>query len=419
MWDKKRNPKKLITDNAKLLINDTSNKITRMDTLKLISAVCISKLAIVLIKVFKLGSGYTWPGNLALKIYPTILTNNRLRFNRGVIVISGTNGKTTTAKLCEHILTGSGFSVVHNNTGGNILNGIVSTYLNKVSFFGSFKYDFGVFEVDEFVLPEFLKFITPDVLVLLNLSRDQLDRYGEVDTIVERWADVLKTSEIKNLVLHKNEKHFKPLVDSYKGNVIYFDADSTYRMHTELLGDFNSKNVNAAVNTCLLFGLSEEVIVNSLSKFSAAYGRGEIVEYYQKLYQVFLAKNPASFNNNLDTLVYSVDTEKAELRYDALLFILNDEVRDGRDVSWIYDINPVKLLKACENKHVFVSGSRCYEMALRIQYAGIVIPIENVNPSLKRVIDTIYTTDAKELVVLPNYSGMLQFRKLTLGKEIL
>lgn len=387
--------------------------------MRFILAILFSKLVGLLIALTRKGSGSTWPGHIALKVFPAILQNPRFAFKRGVIVITGTNGKTTTAKLCHHILSGLGYKVLHNKTGGNILNGIVSTYVNGLKRFTRFEYDFGVLEVDEFVLPELLTHIRVDVLVLLNLSRDQLDRYGELDIIIEKWAQCINSSVVDRLILHKDEKHFAPIVEAYKGPITFFDDNPVARRKTSLLGNFNSKNVNAASLACEHLGIAKDDVLSQLSTFSAAYGRGEIIEYFDKFYQVFLAKNPASFNNNLDILIYSKETEALELEYDALLFVLNDEVRDGRDVSWIYDINPVKLAKACFEKTVFVSGDRAYEMALRLHYAGVDVDYANVDPSLKHTIDKIHQTDTSQLIVLPNYSAMLHFRRLTLGKEIL
>ncbi len=382
-------------------------------------ALISAKVSKVLIKVLRLGSGHTWPGHVALKIYPNLLEYPIFKFKKGVIVVSGTNGKTTTSKLCQHIIQKSGHSVVHNKTGGNILNGIVSSLIDFTSLSGKFDYDFGVFEVDELVLPKVLQHINPQVLILLNLSRDQLDRYGEIDLIVEKWLNALDLYPVQNLVLARNEKHFAYLENAYTGAKHYFDAHKALQTNTTLLGDFNAKNINAAAIACGILGLTENTIVEALKTFSAAYGRGEIFEYYGNFYQVFLAKNPASFNNNLDILIYSEQKEAINVSYDSILFILNDEVRDGRDVSWIYDVNPVKLAKACKDKTVYVSGIRSYDMALRLQYAGVAVTLENTDASLKRIIDRIHAQNSKEIVVLPNYSAMLQFRKLTLGKEIL
>jgi UDP-N-acetylmuramyl tripeptide synthase len=390
-----------------------------MSAIRFKAALVSAKITKLLIKLFRMGSGYTWPGHVALKISPTFLNSPVFNFKRGVIVVAGTNGKTTTAKLCQHILQNNGYSVVHNKTGGNILNGIVSSIVDHANIMGKFDYDFGVFEVDEFVLPQLLKYIQPKVLILLNLSRDQLDRYGEIDLIVEKWLKSLEVNPVDHLVLARNEKHFAYFENSYTGTKHFFDSNKTLQANTTLLGDFNAKNINAAATACSLLGLPMDNIAQSLKTFSAAYGRGEIFEYFGNFYQVFLAKNPASFNNNLDILIYSEQKEAINVSYDSILFVLNDEVRDGRDVSWIYDINPVKLAKACKDKNVFISGTRSYDMALRLQYAGVPVSIENTNASLKRVIDKIHEQDGKEVVVLPNYSAMLQFRKLTLGKEIL
>jgi UDP-N-acetylmuramyl tripeptide synthase len=390
-----------------------------MDRYKFALALISAKVTKLLIKFFKLGSGYTWPGHVALLLDRRFLQYPVFNFKKGVILVAGTNGKTTTSKLCCHILEKNNFSVVHNKTGGNILNGIVSSLIDHTSLFGSFKYDFGVFEVDEFALPQVLTALKPQVLILLNLSRDQLDRYGEIDAIVERWHTALRTQQVRDLILPKNEKHFAYLEQANSGTVHYFDANRSLQAHTTLLGDFNAKNINAASIACKLSGVTDSQIETALSSFSAAYGRGEVFEYYGNFYQVFLAKNPASFNNNLDILIYADQKETLKVSYDSLLFILNDEIRDGRDVSWIYDINPVKLAKACKDKTIFVSGTRAYDMALRLQYAGVELLLENINVSPKRIIDRIHAQPKKEVVVFPNYSAMLQFRKLTLGKEIL
>ena len=382
-------------------------------------AILVSKIVGFAISLSRRGSGSTWPGHVALKVHPRILKDFRFQFSKGIIVITGTNGKTTTAKLCHHVLGGLGYKVLHNKSGGNILNGIASTFVNGVKFPLRFDYDFAVLEVDEFVLPELLTQIHVNVLILLNLSRDQLDRYGEIDIIVEKWVQCINDTTVDQLLLSKDEKHFAPIASSFKGLTSFFDADAVARKRTLLLGDFNSKNVNAAMLSCMHFGIDQEAILLELETFTAAYGRGEIVEYYDKFYQLFLAKNPASFNNNLDILIYSKEKETIELEYEAILFVLNDEIRDGRDVSWIYDINPVKLLKSCINKTVYVSGTRAYEMALRLQYAGVVVELTDVDPSLKHTLDKIHQSNVTRLVVLPNYSAMLHFRKLTLGKEIL
>ena len=135
-------------------------------------AILIGKFIIFLSNNFNLGSGSTWPGHLALKInakfIPNILENSKTR----IIVICGTNGKTTTGKLTASILEGAGKKVLQNNAGANLLNGLASTLVSGTSLFGKLSYNYLVFETDENALPQILNNLTPDYLVCLLLYRD-------------------------------------------------------------------------------------------------------------------------------------------------------------------------------------------------------------------------------------------------------
>ena len=146
----------------------------------------ISSLISILSKTLNLGSGATWPGEIALKIYPNILSRIA---PKNIILVAGTNGKTTTTLMIKHIL---GHDVATNASGANLLNGIVSSIIT------SDVKNWGIFEVDENTLPRVLSQIKNQkakgkiIVVLLNLFRDQLDRYGEVDTIAANWKKALK-----------------------------------------------------------------------------------------------------------------------------------------------------------------------------------------------------------------------------------
>jgi UDP-N-acetylmuramyl tripeptide synthase len=130
-----------------------------------------------------------------------------------------------------------------------------------------------------------------------------------------------------------------------------------------------------------------------------------------------LAKNPASFNFNLEAVV------DGSILDDTFLFVLNDNIPDGRDVSWIYDIDAALLSKACAGKTIFVSGTRALDMALRLNYAGVTVPALNIAAELKKSLACIAAGSAdlpvKSLVVFPNYSAMLETRKLLVGRKIL
>lgn len=380
-------------------------------------ALFIGKLTNLLIKYFYPGSGGTWPGNIAIEIDKNFLAHSKIHFPKGVFIVSGTNGKTTTSKLISHFLESSGLKVTHNRSGGNILNGIASAVVKDLPLFGKLPNEVAVFEVDELHLIPLLEQVSPSTLVLLNLSRDQLDRYGEIDIVLDKWKDSLqKLPQTCNVIVDSNASYFKGLDKFVSGNTYFFDTDSKNLHKTKLFGEFNAKNINATVVAVEKSNLDIKVTDEILDSFEAAYGRGEMLNYKNTFFQVFLAKNPASFNYNLSTILEN----STRINPDTILFILNDEIRDGHDVSWIYDIKSELLATVCANKNIFVAGKRYLDMAIRIQYSQVALEDKNLNLSLKETINTISTKEnIKSVLVLPNYSAMLAFRKIVTGKEIL
>lgn len=374
-----------------------------------------AKLINVISKLFRFGSGFTWPGHFALKIFPDILNYKKFTFPEGVVLISGTNGKTTTSKLITHLLKEKGIDVVNNKTGANLLNGIVSEILLSMSLFGNHNSEVGVFEVDERNLPLVLKYINPKYLVLLNLSRDQLDRYGEIDLILDSWKKAtLNLKKSTTLVIDSTQNYFSGLKENFPGDIIEFGLDKKYLIHTNLVGDFNAKNLNAAISVTRGFGLNEGDINRFSKSFECAYGRGELVSYKNNIYKILLAKNPASFNNNIKAII------SENINGGIIWFILNDNIPDGRDVSWIYDIEPKYLKKVCKSKKVLVSGKRSLDMAVRLNYAEVDVNKDMVFENLVHSLDYIQKNFGKEnIIVLPNYSAMLEVRKLLVGREIL
>src|SRR3989344_3464372 len=161
----------------------------------------LGKFIYILSNWFHLGTGSTWPGHVSLMInlsfIPFILSKNP---NLSIIVIAGTNGKTTTAKLIQTLLEKGGKNVFRNKEGANLLNGIVSALLRYSTIQGRINYDYAILEVDENTLPLFVDEWKPNTLVLLNLFRDQLDRYGETDTIAQKWKSACGLLFLSNRV---------------------------------------------------------------------------------------------------------------------------------------------------------------------------------------------------------------------------
>ena len=381
-----------------------------------ILSIWIGKTISFIIKLFHLGSGETWSGEIILRLNANFLNWSSKKLDKGIIVLSGTNGKTTTALLIASILEKAGFSVLHNATGANLLNGIASIFITNFDLFGRLKNDIAVLEVDEANLPKLLKYITPSAILLLNLSRDQLDRYGEVEIMFEKWKEALVgLSKKTNLILNKDDRRVSSLANNFAGNISFFTLEQQQNWPFPLLGQYNQYNTLAAIEVAKTMGVSYEIIIQTLNEFKPAFGRGEDFDYNGRKLKMFLAKNPASFNVNLKMIIENLNNSSA------ILLILNDNIPDGRDVSWIYDIHSTLLTNVCKDKKIFVSGKRHHDMALRLKYAGILYKNIWHSPDVEKMIQTMIqqTNDGDLCLILPTYSAMLESRKIICGKSIL
>lgn len=386
--------------------------------------------------MFGLGVGATWPGEIALAIRPNIASSLFKELQKGVILVVGTNGKTTTSLMIANILKHQGLSVVHNASGANLLNGVVSALIQKPNA------DWGIFEVDENSFPIVLKYTTPKAIVMLNLFRDQLDRYGEIDVIVEKWQKAL-THLNTQLILNADDPGMAWLGMSKK-NVMYFGLndktkflktkehatdstfcpkcgsrliyDGVYYSHigiwkckkceltrpsphidsfpTVLPGLYNQYNTLAAVATAKVLEIQPK-----FDSFAPAFGRQEEIIVDGKTFKLFLSKNPTSFNASLRTAL--------EMGAKNFMLVLNDRIPDGRDVSWIWDVDFEMIPK---DVAITVSGDRVYDLALRMKYAGLEAKVE---PQLHK------TITGKDLYILATYSAMLEIRKILTGRKIL
>lgn len=421
--------------------------------------IIIGKSIIYLSNLLKLGSGSTWPGHIALKINKNFVRSTLENSKTKVILVTGTNGKTTTSRLITSIVREKNKSYLQNKAGANLLNGLFSTIINGSDIHGHLNKDYLIFEADEFALPEILKHINPNYIVSLNLFRDQLDRYGEVDTIAKKWQKAFKNLTDKTtLVLNSDDPQIAFLGKNIEAKTVYFGleesnhitipkhgADSTrcpncssklvfksiYFSHIgnwncakcdlrrpkpnlskldsyPLVGTYNKYNALAAS----LLGLEENIDLKTSQKafenFTPAFGRQETLKYKNKKIQIFLSKNPTSFNESLETI--------KELNGKNILILLNDRIPDGLDISWIWDINFEDILN--KEMNIGISGKRLYDMGLRLKYAEI---FTHIFPSPEEALETMIDKLEKDetLFILPNYSAMLDIRKTITGKKIL
>ncbi len=432
--------------------------------------ILIGKIIVFISKLFNLGSGSTWPGHIVNYFDKNIL-NRIFRKNTHlkIIFIVGTNGKTTTTSLISFFLKKLNYRVFFNQEGANLLNGILSTVIKNSNLFGCLNYDFAIFEIDEFSFPIVSKYIQPDYVLILNIFRDQLDRYGEVNTIVLKWYETLKSFSKKpvliinaddpnlyyigkklnavffglneklmvktisssdkdfiycpncNSILNFKKNSYSHLGDFYCSNC-HFKKDfknifNDKKIFYPLKGLYNVYNINASVTLIkyLFNNIKVEKINNILKKFKPTFGRQETINYKNRKINLILVKNPASFNQTIKTINETLKKNKANF-----LIVLNNRIPDGKDVSWIWDVDIGDLFKNI--KYVFLSGDRLYDMCLRFIYHDNKIKKrlffeENLKKSIDELINKSKSNE--KIYFLATYSAMLELRKILLGKKLI
>jgi UDP-N-acetylmuramyl tripeptide synthase len=417
------------------------------------------------------GGGTTVPGKLLWKLDPAAVDELARRLPLGSALVSATNGKTTSAAMAAGILKGK-LRLAHNSAGANLVSGIASTLLAARGA------ELGLFEVDEAALPEVARRLRPRAVCLGNLFRDQLDRYGELELVAERWrAAIQELPEDSALVVNGDDpqvgdlgrerdpgkltvfgvddpRHAHPALQhaadskwcircgtpyeyaaAYIGHLgdyrcpacgharppldviargielggidrVSFDLitpDGSRRVQLGVPGLYNVYNALGAASLARALGAALDEIHRGLESFHAAFGRFERIELDGKSLLVLLIKNPAGANEAIRTLL----TGKPPT---LVLAALNDATADGRDVSWIWDVDFEPLLPALEQ--LVATGDRAAELALRFKYAGFDEQAIEVVPELETALDRALelTPAGGELVALPTYTAMLALR---------
>ena len=405
-------------------------------------------------------NGGNFLGKIAFDWNPEIF--KYFKVNCPVIAVSATNGKTMTNNCIGYTLKTAGKKVVSNVEGNNMETGILSTILKNCTLTGKIKADYLVFEVDESYIPVVFKDFRLDTLVILNFFRDQLDRNGEVESLILRINEFLKTYT-GNLILNNDDPNVARLgqANPSNNNIYYFSVDK-YKFATEKIkeagegkfcpfcktrlkyeyyqyshvGKFKCTNCNfgdneiyklatnvdlknrcfdidgntykingnsiyliynytAVYTVCSLYDISNDVVKKAFSTFALNNGRLEEIAIHGVPTIINLAKNPTGSNVSLRIL--NEDDSQKEL-----LFVLNDNIADGFDVSWIWDINFNNLNNV---SRIVTSGTRAYDIAIRIKTSGF--PAEKIEPylSLEDAVKALYKTDVKKYVIA-NYTSL-------------
>ena len=452
-------------------------------------------------RVFGRGGGTAAPGLVAERLDPAALRKLGAALTGGAIVIGGTNGKTTTAHMIATILDGVGRHVVHNRSGSNLVRGVLAALAAQSSLAGRPRGEVGVIEADEAALPAIVVGLRPRYILLNNLFRDQLDRYGELDHIARSWrAAVAKLEGDITLIVNADDPLLVGVVEAFpRGRTIFFGmapvgaagaldprltlaalphaADAatctrcggrlTYhalylahlgdwycpqcgnaRPHPDVIardirldgvrtltltvettatataalgaapvsqplqvplpGLYNAYNALAAATAALAFGVAPAAVATGLAGFTAAFGRIERITLEGREIVLALVKNPTGFNEVLRMLVGG---DEAGLTTPTLL-IINDRDADGRDVSWLWDVDFEILAGGAAPLHT--AGIRGPDMAVRLKYAGV--EADRITPHAPddlRAALLAFVRAAPEgatLYLLPTYTALLEAR---------
>ncbi len=426
--------------------------------------ILIMKILHLILKICGKNGG-NFLGKIAYKWNPNIF--KYFKVNSPVIAVTATNGKTMTNNAIGYVLKTAGKKVLSNQEGNNMETGILSTILKHCTLTGKIKADFLVFEVDEGYVPVIFKDFPLDTLVVLDFFRDQLDRNGEVETLILKINEFLKTYK-NNLILNADDPNVARLgkANSENRNVYYFSVEKykyasneqkeagegkfcpfcktkleyeyyqyshigkfrcpncnygdneIYKLATEVnlkertfkIDDINYKirfnsiyniyNLTAVIACVSLYNIDTKIIQEALSKFVLNNGRLEEVKINGVPTIINLAKNPTGSNVSLRIL--NEDDEEKEL-----LFVLNDNLADGLDVSWIWDINFDNLNNV---KRIVTSGTRAYDIAIRIKTSGF--DVNKIEPylNLSEAVENLYKTNTKKYIIA-NYTALQPTRK--------
>ena len=406
------------------------------------------------------GGGSALPGLVAEKVDPGFLSHALADVPRGIVVVSGTNGKTTTTKMLVAVLRAHGLGVFTNPTGSNFTRGVISSMLGELPMGGRLKADMAVLELDEAHALKFAAAVKPTHALLLNVARDQLDRFAEIDHTAQLLASLAEQATT-GVVLNIDDSFISRIRDRVADGVAvrYFGVDASIadrlpeiqeqdvrfdddfvppkpgaddgllkpsdeRTFEVLFGEQGDKDSGAGqhVGPLELQQRGLAAMINATAATTAArlllgddfdparaetalravtppFGRGEVVMVDGQPLELVLVKNPAGFTVALGTYGSTpVST----------MIAINDNYADGRDVSWLYDVSFESLR---EHGVAMTSGVRAYDMALRLQYDDVAV--DAIEPELEKALDAFLAAHrAQPMRIFCTYTAMMSLRRV-------
>ena len=394
-------------------------------------------------KVAKLrGGGSALPGLVIEKIDPKFIQRTLVDLPQGVVIISGTNGKTTTTKIVVELLESVGLKVFTNRTGSNFSRGVAAALLDEVNIRGKLDVDIAVLELDEAWAVKFVQIVRPRFSLLLNVMRDQLDRFGEIDNTAALLQKIAEATS-DTVVLNRDDPRIFKISEHIQAKKSFFGTtsellqlmptDDTLKYGTavanqsvaadvllkkinaqqatfqidnkeidvdlQLTGVYNLLNAAAAVALARQIAGPEitDTILSALENIKPAFGRGETIYLNGTPIELILVKNPSGFR--LALLSFAKNNS-------ATMIAVNDNYADGRDVSWFWDVD-FSLLKNV----AMISGARAYDMALRLQYDDI--PIGKIDTNISKALEDFINTNPDEpKQIFCSYTAMTTIRRL-------
>lgn len=424
-------------------------------------AYSVCRIASFLLKLVKRGGSL--PGELARKVDKNIL--KKLKYPQDIILVTATNGKTSTTNLIAEVLKNAGKKVIYNHKGDNLIKGITTLFLTNATLGLRIKADVVVIEIDEITLAKYKHEIPANYILINNFFRDQLDRSGEMETVIANiekalvdynhtlilnqddpnvYRIALKTPKAKVITYHLDQNATSALISKEAsegkfcpechGKIVYeyyqYSHIGKYRCPNCGFGnqaaEIEGKTIDAISGTfyvddkvyqptinglyhiynCLAcitltkqLEIAYPIVANTIHTFELAMGRNETILLNEKKCVLNLVKNPTGCNEILKTINKSSAKK-------TLLFVLNDNEQDSRDVSWIWDVD-FEMLENVEE--IICAGTRANEIALRIKYGFINTKI-TVFSTVREAVNYLASAE-NELYALATYTALPKVRK--------